>query len=46
MVGQEVYRNAPNTMINVIDMSGLQAGAYFVKVTVGNITETVKVIKN
>ncbi|MBN2867861.1 MAG: choice-of-anchor J domain-containing protein, partial [Flavobacteriaceae bacterium] len=46
MVGQEVYRSTPNTMTDVVDMSGLQAGAYFVKVTVGNATKTVKVIKN
>ena len=46
MVGQEVYRSTPNTMTNVVDMSGLQAGAYFVKVTVGNAIKTVKVIKN
>lgn len=45
MVGQEVYRSTPNTMTDVVDMSGLQAGAYFVKVTVGNATKTVKVIK-
>ncbi|WP_336128744.1 T9SS type A sorting domain-containing protein [Mesoflavibacter sp. CH_XMU1422-2] len=46
MVGQEVYRSTPNTMTDVVDMSSLQAGAYFVKVTVGNATKTVKVIKN
>lgn len=45
MVGQEVYSSTPNTMTDVVDMSGLQAGAYFVKVTVGNATKTVKVIK-
>ncbi|HIC30492.1 MAG TPA: T9SS type A sorting domain-containing protein [Flavobacteriaceae bacterium] len=46
MIGQEVYRNVPNAMTEVVDMSSLQAGAYFVKVTVGNATKTVKVIKN
>ncbi|WP_336069041.1 T9SS-dependent choice-of-anchor J family protein [Mesoflavibacter sp. CH_XMU1404-2] len=45
MVGQEVYRSTPNAMTDIVDMSGLQAGAYFVKVTVGNATKTVKVIK-
>ena len=46
MIGQEVYRNAPNTLTNEVNMTSLQAGAYFVKVTIGNVTETVKVIKN
>ena len=46
MVGQEVFRNVPNAMTEVVDMSSLQAGAYFVKVTIGNATKTVKVIKN
>ncbi len=46
MIGQEVYRNVPNTMTEVVDMTNLQAGAYFVKVTIGNSTNTIKVIKN
>ncbi|WP_397362509.1 T9SS type A sorting domain-containing protein [Olleya sp. R77988] len=46
MIGQEVYRNAPNSVNNTVDMSNLQSGAYFVKVTIDNVTETVKVIKN
>ncbi len=46
MIGQEVYRNAPNSVNNSVDMSNLQSGAYFVKVTVDNVTETIKVIKN
>lgn len=46
MVGQEVFRNVPNAMTEVVDMSSLQAGAYFVKVTIGNATKTIKVIKN
>ena len=45
MIGQEVYRNAPNSVNNSVDMSNLQAGAYFVKVTIDNVTETIKVIK-
>ncbi|QXP58244.1 T9SS type A sorting domain-containing protein [Olleya sp. HaHaR_3_96] len=45
MIGQEVYRNTPNSVNNAVDMSGLQSGAYFVKVTIDNVTETVKVIK-
>ena len=46
IIGQEVYRNAPNTLTNEVDMTGLQAGAYFVKVTVGTNVETVRIIKN
>ncbi|WGD34792.1 T9SS type A sorting domain-containing protein [Olleya sp. YS] len=45
MLGQEVYRNAPNSVNNTVDMSNLQSGAYFVKVTIENVTETIKVIK-
>ncbi len=46
MLGQEVLRTAPNTMNTEVNMSNLQTGAYFVKVTIGNTTETVRVIKN
>ncbi|MBU2940616.1 T9SS type A sorting domain-containing protein [Lacinutrix sp. C3R15] len=46
MLGQEVLRTAPNTVSTDVDMSNLQAGAYFVKVTIGTTTETVRVIKN
>jgi len=46
MLGQEVLRTAPNTMNTEVNMSALQTGAYFVKVTIGNTTETVRVIKN
>jgi len=46
MLGQEVLRTAPNAVNTDVDMSNLQAGAYFVKVTIGNATKTVKVIKN
>ncbi|MBU2940615.1 T9SS type A sorting domain-containing protein [Lacinutrix sp. C3R15] len=45
MLGQEVLRTAPNAVNTEVNMSALQAGAYFVKVTIGNATETVKVIK-
>jgi hypothetical protein len=45
MLGQEVIRVAPNTIASDIDMSSLQSGTYFVKVTVENATETIKVIK-
>ncbi|QRM90903.1 T9SS type A sorting domain-containing protein [Lacinutrix sp. WUR7] len=46
MLGQEVLRTAPNAVNTEVNMSSLQAGAYFVKVTIGNTTETVRVIKN
>ncbi|MBU2940613.1 choice-of-anchor J domain-containing protein [Lacinutrix sp. C3R15] len=45
MLGQEVLRTAPNAVNTEVNMSALQAGAYFVKVTIGDATETVKVIK-
>ncbi|MBQ0768681.1 MAG: choice-of-anchor J domain-containing protein [Bizionia sp.] len=45
MLGQEVLRAAPNAVTTEIDMSNLQAGAYFVKVTVENATKTIKIIK-
>jgi hypothetical protein len=46
MLGQEVLRTAPNAVNTEINMTSLQSGAYFVKVTIGNTTETVRVIKN
>ncbi|WP_084176691.1 T9SS type A sorting domain-containing protein [Mangrovimonas yunxiaonensis] len=45
MLGQEVVRTAPNAVISNVDMSALQAGAYFVKVTVDGTTETIRIIK-
>ncbi|TYB77198.1 T9SS type A sorting domain-containing protein [Bizionia myxarmorum] len=46
MLGQEVLRTAPNAVASEVDMSNLQTGAYFVKVTIGNTTKTIRVIKN
>ncbi|MCX7547431.1 T9SS type A sorting domain-containing protein [Xanthomarina sp. F1114] len=46
MLGQEVLRTAPNTVNSDVDMSNLKSGAYFVKVTVDNNTETIRIIKN
>lgn len=46
MLGQEVLRTAPNALNSEVSMSNLQAGAYFVKVTINNVTETVRIIKN
>ncbi len=45
MLGQEVLRIAPNNMESVVNMNQLQAGAFFVKVTINNVTETIRVIK-
>jgi len=45
MLGQEVLRSTPNTVDSDLDMSSLEAGAYFVKVTIANVTQTVRVIK-
>ncbi|WP_417238430.1 T9SS type A sorting domain-containing protein [Bizionia sp.] len=46
MLGQEVLRTSPNTVASEVDMSNLQTGAYFVKVTIGKTTETIRVLKN
>ncbi|MBR9915175.1 MAG: T9SS type A sorting domain-containing protein [Algicola sp.] len=46
LLGQNVLTSTPNSTDSTIDMSGLQAGAYFVKVTVGNATKTIRVIKD
>jgi hypothetical protein len=45
MLGQEVLRATPNALASDIDMSKLQTGTYFVKVTIANVTETIRVIK-
>ena len=45
MLGQEVAKTAPNALNSEVDMSALQTGAYFVKVTINDATETVRVIK-
>ena len=45
MLGQEVLRANPNTVDSDLDMSQLQTGTYFVKVTIANVTETIRVIK-
>jgi len=45
MLGQEVLRTKPNVVQAEIEMSSLQAGTYFVKVTVENSNKTIKVVK-
>jgi len=46
LLGQEVLRLNPNALNAELNMSELQTGAYFVKVTIENVTETVRIIKN
>lgn len=45
MIGQEVLRSTPNTLTDEVDMSSLQTGAYFVKVTIDNSTEVIRIVK-
>jgi Secretion system C-terminal sorting domain len=45
LLGQEVLSSKLNTQEAKIDMSGLAAGAYMVKVTADNEVKTIKVIK-
>jgi hypothetical protein len=45
MLGQEVLVIATNAVNSTINMNKLSQGAYFVKVTIGNVTETIRVIK-
>jgi hypothetical protein len=45
MLGQEVLRTAPNSVNSTISMSELSQGAYFVQVTIGNVTETLRILK-
>jgi hypothetical protein len=45
MLGQEVLRTAPNSVNSTINMSELSQGAYFVQVTIGNVMETIRIIK-
>ncbi|MFT7052430.1 MAG: hypothetical protein ACJAZK_003058, partial [Psychroserpens sp.] len=45
MLGQEVLRTAPNVTDSTINMESLSQGAYFVRVTIGNVTEVVRIIK-
>ncbi|WP_223033756.1 fibronectin type III domain-containing protein [Hanstruepera marina] len=46
MLGQEVLRTVPNSTGTEVNMSALQTGTYFVKVTIDNVTETVRILKN
>ena len=45
MLGQEVMNAKPQTLNSDLNMSNLETGTYFVKVTIANVTKTVRVIK-
>ncbi|NIK92183.1 T9SS type A sorting domain-containing protein [Mangrovimonas sp. CR14] len=45
MLGQMVANETPNNLEGTIDMSALAAGSYFVKVTIGNSSETIRIVK-
>ena len=45
MLGQVVLRQSPNSLNCVVDMATLRTGVYFVQVSIGNKTETVRVLK-
>jgi hypothetical protein len=45
MLGQEVMRTEMNLQSGELDMSSLQSGAYFVKVSINDTIETLRIIK-
>jgi hypothetical protein len=45
MLGQEVMRTEMNLQRGELDMSSLQSGPYFVKVSINGTVETIKIIK-
>ena len=45
VLGKQVLSVQPDAISPSVDMSGLSSGAYLVKVTIGNASKTVKVIK-
>ncbi len=45
LLGQEVMNVQPNVTSSQLDLSTLRGGIYLVKVQVGNVTETFKIIK-
>ena len=46
MLGQQVLEKMPNAVNSELDLSGLQTGTYFVKVTIGGVVKTIRVIKD
>jgi len=45
VLGKLVLSTYPNTIAPTIDMSALNVGTYFVNVTIGNASKTIKIIK-
>ena len=45
ILGQEVLRTTPNTVGSEVDMSSLETGTYFVRVSIAGASKTVRVIK-
>jgi len=45
ILGKVVLTSQPGTISPKVDMSALSSGAYLVKVTIGNSSKTIKVIK-
>ncbi|NND51562.1 MAG: T9SS type A sorting domain-containing protein, partial [Flavobacteriaceae bacterium] len=45
MLGQEVMKLTPNTVNAEVDMRSLSQGSYFVKVTINDATDTIRIIK-
>ena len=45
ILGQEVYAQSINAKDGVIEFSNLPSGNYFVKLTTGNLTKIIKIIK-
>jgi hypothetical protein len=46
LLGQQVVTAKPNATQTQVDLSGLTAGTYMVKITSDEVTKTVKVVKN
>ena len=45
ILGQEVLKVSPNSVNSIIEMSSLNSGTYFVKVSINDVTKTVRIIK-
>ena len=45
MLGQEIKRMAPNTLETEVNMTALSQGSYFVKVSINDVLQTIRIIK-
>ncbi len=45
MLGQEIKRMAPNTLETEVNMNALSQGSYFVKVSINDVSQTIRIIK-